>query len=108
MKRDMDLVRKILQHVEGSEDGNINLDIPDYSQDKISLHVELMKEAGLIEASIHRNSDGPEHKIVACVVRRLTWNGHEFLEAARNDTFWEQAKKQCREKTGGLVLDVLK
>ena len=108
MKRDMDLVRKILFHIEASEGGNINLDIPEHSQNAIHRHVELMKDKGLVDATIVPSSDGPEHKILDCEVRRLTWEGHDFLDAARCDTLWEQAKKQCREKTGGLAFDLLK
>lgn len=108
MKRDMDLVRKILLHIEANQDGKINLDIPDYSRDEIYLHVQLMKEGGLVEASIVPNPDGREHRILACVVRKLTWEGHDFLDAARDDTLWEQAKKLYKEKAGGLVFDSLK
>lgn len=108
MKRDMDLVRKILLHIEANQDGKINLDIPDYSRDEIYLHVELMKEKGLVEAIIQPSPDGRERRILACVVKRLTWEGHDFLDAARNDTLWEKAKKLCKEKTGGLAFDLLK
>ena len=83
MKRDMDLVRKILFHIEASEDGNINLDIPKHSQDVIYRHVELMKDKGLVDATIVPSSDGPEYEILDCEVRRLTWEGHDFLDAAR-------------------------
>ena len=38
----------------------------------------------------------------------LTWQGHEFLDAARNDTIWRKAKKKVLETTGGLAFDVLK
>ena len=55
MKRDMDLVRKILFHIEASEDGNINLDTRKHSQDVIYRHVELMKDKGLVDATtFHR------------------------------------------------------
>ncbi|MEW5988435.1 MAG: DUF2513 domain-containing protein [Chloroflexota bacterium] len=37
----------------------------------------------------------------------LTWNGHEFLEAARNDQFWNRAKRVLREKGSGMVFSLL-
>jgi hypothetical protein len=40
--------------------------------------------------------------------KRLTWQGHDFLDAARSDTLWENAKKLTLEQTGGLSLDLLK
>ena len=100
MKRDMDLVRKILLHVEENEDGHISLDIPDHSRDEIYRHVELMKDKDLVEAVIVPAGDGAGHEILACEVMRLTWAGHDFLDAARSDTVWEQAKKLCLDKTG--------
>jgi|TARA_B110000093_G_scaffold133925_1_gene143340 hypothetical protein len=38
----------------------------------------------------------------------LTWQGHEFIEAARNDGIWNKAKDIMLKKTGGMSLDVLK
>jgi len=40
--------------------------------------------------------------------KRLTWAGHEFIEAARNDTVWHKTKTLVKEKTGTLTLEVLK
>ena len=105
MKRDMDLVRKILIAV---EEGNVKLDDLEYDRDQINLHVELMEEHGLVEAVIVPDSDGIEHTILACSVERLTWEGHDFLDKARNESIWEQAKKKCLEGTGGLTLELLK
>ena len=109
MKRDMDLVRKILFAVEEREMGEIGkIDIPDYSQELIGRHVELMLERGLIDGKVIPNSDGPHHRIAAYIVNRLTWNGYDFLDASRNETIWERAKKKCMEETGGLALDLLR
>jgi len=38
----------------------------------------------------------------------LTWDGHEFLDAARNPSLWERAKCTALKQTGGLSLEVLK
>ena len=107
MKRDMDLVRKILLHVEENEDGNISLAIPGYSQDEIYRHVELMKDKDLVDAAIVLAGDGAGHEILTCEVRRLTGAGHDFLDAVRSDTVWEQVKKLCLERTGGLTIELL-
>jgi hypothetical protein len=39
---------------------------------------------------------------------RLKWAGHEFLEAARNDSLWERGKAEIREKGLGTVFSILK
>ena len=54
-------------------------------------------------ADIKRVFEGP---IVN--VKRMTWEGHEFLDAARKDTLWDRAKEKTLKATGGLSLDVLK
>lgn len=105
MKRDMDLVREILIAV---EEGNIKLDNLEYDRDQINFHVELMEEHGLVEAIVIPSNDSVEHKILACSVKKLTWEGHEFLEKARNKFIWEQAKRKCLEGTGGLAIELLK
>ena len=107
MKRDMDLVRKILFAVEESEDENIELDRLSDDQDRVYRHVELMHECGLVVADIIPGGDGPVERILLCQVKRLTWKGHDFLDKARDESIWEKAKRICIEKTGGLALAAL-
>jgi Hypothetical protein (DUF2513) len=38
----------------------------------------------------------------------LTWRGHEFMDAARNDTVWRKAKTRVMANVGGLAFDVLR
>ena len=109
MKRDMDLVRSILLAIEASEDdprGWVELaSLEDRSDTEVSYHVKLMDQAGLIEADdlSTRGEDGFQWQ-----AKGLTWDGHEFLDAARNNSLWERAKRQTLEKTGGLSLELLK
>ena len=41
-------------------------------------------------------------------VLRLTYEGHEFLDAARSDTLWNQGKRAVMQDTGVLTLEGLK
>ena len=100
----MDLVREILIAVEEGK----NLDDLEYDRDQINLHVELMEEHSLVDAIVIPSSNTVEHRILICSVKRLTWSGHDFLEKARNQSIWEQAKKKCLEETGGLAIELLK
>jgi hypothetical protein len=105
MKRDLDLVRKILFETERkpSPRGLVNLQIPGYSEEEVSYHVKLLADAGLIEAqdlsTMHGFSWQP---------KALTWEGHEFLDAARNDTVWNRTKDEVKEKGGTVSFEVLK
>ena len=107
MKRDMDLVRKILIAIE-REDGNLNFDALGHEREQVYLHIELMKEHGLVDAMIDRDDDGPKHEILMCNVECLTWDGHDFLDKIRNESIWEQAKRKCLNETGGLSFELLK
>ena len=108
MKRDMDLVREILIAIERSEDGNLNFDALGYERQQVYLHIELMKERGLVDAVIIQEDDGPEHGILMCKVERLTWDSHDFLNEVRDESIWEQAKRKCLNGTGGLSFELLK
>ena len=106
MKRDMDLARDILFAIEKDEGdplGWIDLELPGRSEKEVAYHVMLLEEAGLVEALDLSSKDGFEYK-----PKRLTWEGHEFLDAARNDTLWERAKAEALRQTGGVSFDVLK
>ena len=107
MKRDMDLARKILFDVEncGNADGSgyVAIEIEGHSEQEIMYHVQLLGEAGLIEIRDSSDSDG-----IRCWPTRLTWWGHEFIDAARDNTRWEKTKRLVMEQTGSLSFETLK
>ena len=100
MKRDMNLVRKILFEIEKA-DGDprdwIELEIDGYDQLTVCHHVAIMEEAGLVDAINLSTSDE-----YAVFPRRMTWDGQDFLAAVRKDSIWEKVKA----KAGGEVVDV--
>lgn len=105
MKRDMDLVRKILLECEAAEDTRqpIAIRIDGYADHEISYHVQLMGEAGLLDVVNFSNSrSGSVYE-----AKRLTWEGHEFLDAARNDTTWNKAKGAV-SSVAGVGFEVIK
>ncbi len=85
MKRDMDLIRQILIAVEAHNSTEPCLKIADANG---AYQVALMKEAGLVEAMIVEDGQGLP---AMAVLLRLTWLGHDFLDAARDATLWKQA-----------------
>ncbi len=103
----MDLARKILFAIEECPDpwGPRELEIENYSDELVSYHIKLLFEAGLIEAE-DCSSCGPGG--YSWDAGTLTWAGHEFIEAARDNTRWEKTKKAVFEKGGGLVFEALK
>lgn len=108
MKRDMDLVRKILIFMsENTEGPNVDwaAKIPGYTEDQILHHAALMKQGGLIVAGDYGDLDSD---LPIALPVSITWDGHEFLDAVRDSTVWEKAKKYVISPTGGVAFAVLK
>lgn len=106
MKRDLELVRNMLFAVEDAPTGFApELNFEDYTPSQVGYHAYLLIDAGLAKGAelTHFGSPGPEARITS-----LTWEGHEFAEAARDPDRWKQAMKIVKDKGGSVTLDVLK
>lgn len=107
MKRDMDLVRKILLALEEHEHGFApqNFLVDGYSEEQVGYHIHIMNQAGLIHAVdiTSLNDKSPQ-----AIPSKLTWEGYEFLEAAREPTRWQAALTKAKEKGAALTFDILK
>lgn len=102
MQRDMDLIRAILLEVEKCRSlEGCRIEIPGRTHEELYYNGKLAQEAGFIEARFLPGS-ADFH------VSRLTYDGHEFLDAARNDTLWAKAKETVIKNTGTLTLEGLK
>ena len=107
MKRDMDLARLILLKIEETGDDPrlwIDLEIPNYTSESVSYHVMILNEAGLIEAC-DLSTMGRGNSIWR--PKRLTWSGHEFLDAARNESIWNKAKEKATNMNFELLKELL-
>jgi hypothetical protein len=87
MKRDMNLIRLLLLETEGEEP---KPDLSPYSGEQRVYHSALLIEAGLIDGQIIPNAIGLPARTVSL---RLTWSGHEFLDATRSGTKRASASK---------------
>ncbi len=117
MKRDWDLLRWILDQVvscpssypvtltNGAMYGGPHyaLDIGERKFEEVYEHIMLLGNSGLAEVrNLGRTQAGP----AGVAIDRLTMAGHTFLEAARDETRWQQAMKTVNGK-GGAVKDLL-
>ena len=94
MKRDMELIRKILFQIEENCDGmgGYSIDsIEGYTFEQLYTHFCLIKEAGLLNNPKILMGGG-------LIVDRLSNTGYDFLEKIRNDQVWEQTKTEIKEK----------
>jgi len=106
MKRNMELVRLILLAMDKHEHGFAPPDftIAGYDQEVIGHHVWLMAQGDLITAVVTTAMGDPSP--VAMPVT-ITWTGHDFLEAVRNDTVWSKVKTQLKDRGISLPFSLL-
>lgn len=106
MKRDLDLVRKILLELEAHEHGYPpeGFTIDGYTGEQIGYHVYLMGQAELLNVAntAHMGSTSP-----TAIPVSVTWDGHEFLEASRSPTVWQEAKKRMASAGVSVGLSTL-
>jgi hypothetical protein len=90
MKRDMDLIRQILSNAEARDFEGGEPPEPYQAQTvEEAYQITLMNDAGLVQADCVSEAGMP----VNATIFRLTWAGHDFLDAARDDTIWKKAKE---------------
>src|SRR5262245_34932957 len=91
MKRDMELIRMIMLECEAPRVAVAphEIQIEGYGAHKIGYHVWLLGEAGLlvVAKTTHKTSNGPQAMPV-----HLTWEGHDFVDAIRDDTVWKSVR----------------
>jgi hypothetical protein len=107
MIRDMDLVRKILLEIESQSGGpsSKKIEIEGYSKNEIEYHLTIMYEYGLFEAAT-ANRSGSNYPLI--IPTRLTWNGHDFLDACRDESRWNKAKEIVAKMGSSVTFDILK
>ena len=102
MKRDMELVRKLLFLAEA--DGKDDKLCEEYEQEKVSGHVAILLDAKLIDGVVEYDQVG---RPFASVILRVTWAGHEFLDNARNDTVWDKVTSTIKNAATTASFEVL-
>jgi len=106
MKRDLELIRRMVLAIEDAPSGFApDLRFEGYTQAQIGYHAYLLMDAGLARGADATTyaSDAPQ-----AIITSLTWDGHEFAEAARDESRWKRARGIVVEKAGTITFDVLK
>jgi hypothetical protein len=103
MKREVGLIRQILLDLEekGAYTNWMDIDNQEYSPEQMDYHLTLLTEGGLIQV------EASERGRLRSLPVRLTWEGHEFLDAARDDRRWDKLMESLQE-VGGVPFGILK
>ena len=98
MKRNMDLIRKLLFKIEKDSPriGHL-LSVDGYTDKEINHHLQLMGEAGFIE-TVHNT----KHHYNCFLFNRLTNHGIEFLNLIRDDNIWAEIVRLMDEQNQSL------
>lgn len=107
MKRDLDLVRKILFALEAKPDVKAikTLEIPGYDDLLVRYHLNLLAQAKLIDYEPESTKTG---RIIRVIVFNPSWQGYEFLDAVRSDAVWSKVKSQATDKGTALPFEIAK
>jgi hypothetical protein len=108
MKRDIELMRKIMMLIEQYPNGSppTELHIEGYTQEQIGYHAYLIVDSGLAAGAKTSGlaSKGPQYRII-----RLTSAGHDFVESARNPYVWDEVMENIKKQgLTSAAIDVVK
>jgi Hypothetical protein (DUF2513) len=108
MKRDWDVIRKILIALESKTDRAPLRpeDISDVDSNLAAYNMHLLMQSNFIEGSASQ-SIGMGYQQPPIVGLSLTWRGHELLDSIRQDTTWNHVKTTAKEKGLDLTIDVV-
>ncbi|MCY7617509.1 DUF2513 domain-containing protein [Bacillus pumilus] len=106
IKRNMDIIRKILIKLEEDESPGHwkSLSIEGVDDTLVSYHIKILSEAGMIEGKDKRLD-----QYFWWEARNLTSQGHDLLDSLRNDTVYNKMKQHLGEKISQVPLsEILK
>lgn len=105
MKREMDLVYKILEFAENKADfiDPVLPEINGFDQDTVCYHIKILAQAGLLEAKDWSTDDGP-----TWVLTHMTNYGHDFFENLKQKSIWNAIKSEFKEASLDTIISVSK
>jgi Hypothetical protein (DUF2513) len=91
MTRDMELIRKIVLEIQSWDNISLRkIKLEGVDDDKLARHLELLDQAGMIEALFHSTAAKSVPDLV--YIKDLTWAGHDFAESIKNESVWAKIK----------------
>ncbi|WP_100012296.1 DUF2513 domain-containing protein [Lentibacillus sediminis] len=94
MKRDMEIIKRLMLLIENQVDDRKELKIPeDIDRDVVAYHLKILDQAGYTVSKIQYADNSP-----MWIHSSLTWDGHEFLSVLKNDQAVKVAKVEAEKK----------
>lgn len=105
MQRDMDLIRKVML---AAEAGPPFPAIDGYTEDAIKYHKMLAIEAGLLKGLSLKDNTCHTDIPAAVSIKDVTWEGHDFIQAIRDDENWGKVKRFLADSGKQLSIEMVK
>lgn len=102
MKRDMDLIRRIVLAAEEITEPDWLEGLDNVDDLSFSAHARWLGEAGIADAIDIGGMDSQY------IVKRLTWDGCNFADEIRSDDIWKKAKTDVLKPTMSFTFSVLR
>lgn len=104
MKRDMELIRRLLFLIEEQNDDQKELKLPeDIDRQTMVYHLKLLEQAGYVKNNIDYADDEPYW-----INSSLTWEGYEFLDSIKNESVWGKIKETLSSELNDMPLTLIK
>lgn len=110
MKRDWEIIREIMLKLEELPNNTEVVRLSDFPKEQhfsASYNAQLLVEAGLVEGQFS-HFRGIDPKASDMLLRRLTWEGHELLDAIRSDSVWNKTKESFVSRGLDMTFDLVK
>jgi len=107
MKRDMELIRKMLLALESEEPSEVAWkDVHEnYATEQYNYHSHWLIEAGLVKGvTITDGQDMPD----GAIMLHLTWSGCDFLDSIRDASIWEKTKANLLKPGASMTFALVK
>jgi len=105
MQRNFNLIRQILLEAEAAPAGTLiqQFNCDGIDQYTIAEPVEILIETRYLDGEVKHLLIG----LPSYVVRKITWEGHEFLAKAKNDSIWKKVMAEAQEKGTSMSMVVI-
>jgi len=101
MKRDLDLIRRILLALEDEKPDSLTGE----NQELVSYHIQLLLDAEYVQGMVIWDR---ETKPQGYVVQRITMSGYDYLDSVRDLKVWKETKSLLEKVGGSAALEVVK
>jgi len=109
MTRNWEIIREILLRLESTNTPNAYVNSDNFEglpEQEVAYNMQLLSDAGCIEARILNSSSG-DGKINAAMAIRLKNSGHDLLDAIRNESVWNKVKEKFTSSGIDMTIDLV-